>query len=139
MKQNAISTAYLNMFLSFGFKRMVTQSTKKLFVASPAMTTCSPKVTIKLIGCLKGISHINSGFCMKPFFCRDKNRKKKEPLTICYFFKALKNEDYCYNFLFRPLHELQKLDYNEKNLDDLFDKFSTTLKNHLDMHLPETR
>ena len=75
---------------------------------------------------------------MKPFFVETKTAKK-EPLTLRYFYKALKNEDYCCNFLFRPLHELQKFDYKEKNLYDLFDKVSTTLKNHLDMHLPETR
>ena len=75
---------------------------------------------------------------MKTFFVETKTAKK-EPLTFRNFYEALKIEDNCYNLLFRPLHELQMVDYNEKNLYDFFDNFSTTLKNQLVLHFPETR
>ena len=71
------------------------------------------------------------------FFVETKTAKKGA-LTFRNFLKALKNDDYCCKLLFKLLHELQKIDYNEKNLDELFDRFSHTLKNQLNIYFLET-
>ena len=71
------------------------------------------------------------------FFVETKTAKK-EALTFRNFNKARKNDNYCCTLLFKLLREPQKIDYNEKNLDELFDKFSRTLKNQLNMYFLET-
>ena len=63
---------------------------------------------------------------------------EKEAFPFRNFQKTFKNDAYCGKLLFKLLHELQKIDYIEKNLDELFDKFSRTLKNELDTYFPET-
>ena len=57
-------------------------------------------------------------FCRKKNFCRDKNRKK-EALTFSNFHEAFEKDNYRGNFLFKPLQELQKIDYNGEKLDEL--------------------
>ena len=74
---------------------------------------------------------------MKQNFCRDENRKKGA-LTFRNLHKAVKKDDYCCQFPFKLFHELQKIDYKEKNLNELFYNFSTTSKTQLDMCFPQT-
>ena len=61
-----------------------------------------------------------------------------EALTFGNFREALKSDDYCCQFLFELLYELQRLITMKKKLDELFDKFSRTLKNQSDRFFPET-
>ena len=138
LQQNENWKAYLNLFLSIGFKQTVTQPTKTTVHSESCMHHVLTNDHNIITPVLKTDISDHFGLLHEIKLFVEKKTAKKEVLTFRNFHKAIKNDDCCCKFPFRLLHELRKIDYNETHLDELIDKFTRTLKNHLDMYFPET-
>ena len=137
-RQSAISKAYINLFLSPGFKQMVTQPKKMTVLSELCLDHLLTNDHNIITRVLKTDVSDHFRVLHETNFIAETKTAKKEALTFRTFHKALKNDNYFCKFLLKLLHELQKVYYIEENLDELFEKLSRTLKRQLDMYFPET-
>ena len=138
LKQIAISKTFLNTFLPFGFKKLVTQPTKLTILSEPSIDHVLTKDQDVITRVPKADISDQFGVLQERNFFVERIIAKTEEFTFRNFKNALKKDDYCCKFLFKLLHELQKSNYNKKNRQELFDNLSRTLKNQKDLYFPET-